>query len=404
MQLTSGPSSSNCEEERPLEHNTGFGSRAGTTNCDASGLGGFVRRYLSTRNLRITSNFRVGSCWVFIANIFVSPHQQTVLQSTTFWPGCPKVGIFFFCCLLENGWGNPAETSCFAKQSAGVERQYINIELLPLYHVPCVTLCTLSLSCPTTLTKRQKKKKKKDCQMSVYHKADPGELIQWVTHESRSSAASKSELIGIGTQPRTADAWHQWLMPAARCRHPRFFGHFWPSVWPSSRSNFDLGPSPLDSTEKSFISELMILECIFPLTQWVFGLTQWVFVLTQWVFGLTQWVFGFTQWVFGLTQWVFGFAQWVFGFTQWVFGFTQWVFGFTQWVFGFTQWVFGFTQWVFGLGQWVFGLTVSTSCSKKTYSLKSIKMRRKNRKRGCDGWENHERPNCHSLIIISAGR
>ena len=34
-----------------------FGSRAGTTNCDASGLGGFVRRYLSTRNLRITSNF-----------------------------------------------------------------------------------------------------------------------------------------------------------------------------------------------------------------------------------------------------------------------------------------------------------------------------------------------------------
>ena len=44
--------------------------------------------------------------------------------------------------------------------------------------------------------------------MSVYHKADPGELIQWVTHESRSSAASNSGLIRIGTQPRTADAWH----------------------------------------------------------------------------------------------------------------------------------------------------------------------------------------------------
>ena len=28
--------------------------------------------------------FRVGSCWVFIANIFVSPHQQTFLQSTAF--------------------------------------------------------------------------------------------------------------------------------------------------------------------------------------------------------------------------------------------------------------------------------------------------------------------------------
>ena len=87
-----------------------------------------------------------------------------------------------------------------------------NIELLPLYHVPCVTLCTLlSLSCQTTLTKwqkKKKKKKKKDCQMSVYHKADPGELIQWVTPESRSSAASNSGLIRIGTQPRTADAWH----------------------------------------------------------------------------------------------------------------------------------------------------------------------------------------------------
>ena len=57
VQLTSGTPSSNCEEERPPEPITGFGSRAGTTNCDASGLGDFVRRYLSTRNLRITSNF-----------------------------------------------------------------------------------------------------------------------------------------------------------------------------------------------------------------------------------------------------------------------------------------------------------------------------------------------------------
>ena len=57
VQLTSGTSSSNREEERPPEPITGFGSRAGTTNCDASGLGGFVHRYLSTKSLRITSNF-----------------------------------------------------------------------------------------------------------------------------------------------------------------------------------------------------------------------------------------------------------------------------------------------------------------------------------------------------------
>ena len=124
-----------------------------------------------------------------------------------------------------------------------------NIELLPLYHVdlPCVTLCTLSLSCQTTLTKRQKKKKKK----KIADVCVPQSWPRWVTHESRSSAASNPGLIRIGTQPRTADAWHQWLMPAARRRHPRFFGHFWPSVWPSSCSNFDLGPSPLDSTEKN---------------------------------------------------------------------------------------------------------------------------------------------------------
>ena len=119
------------------------------------------------------------------------------------------------------------------------------IELLPLHHVlvPCVILCTLSPSCQT------RNDIKKDCQMSVYRKADPDKLIQWVTHESRSSAASNSGLIRIRTQPQTADAWHQWLMSAARRCHPRFFGHFWPSVWPSSRSNFDLEPSPLDSTE-----------------------------------------------------------------------------------------------------------------------------------------------------------
>ena len=34
-----------------------------------------------------------------------------------------KVGIFFFCCLLENGWGNPVETSCLETLTAGVVRK-----------------------------------------------------------------------------------------------------------------------------------------------------------------------------------------------------------------------------------------------------------------------------------------
>ena len=104
VQLTSGTSSSNCEEERPPEPIAGFGSRAGTTNCDASGLGGFVRRYLSTRNLRITSNF-------FRGTMYLESHS---------------------------------------------------------------VLC----HCPVKQHSRNDKKKKKDCQMSVYHKADPDERIQ----------------------------------------------------------------------------------------------------------------------------------------------------------------------------------------------------------------------------------
>ena len=99
VQLTSGTSLSHREEERPPEPITGFGSRAGTTNCDASGLGGFVRRYLSTRNLRITSNFF--RCTMYLVSHFVLCH-------------------------------------CLVKQ-----------------HL-----------------RNDKKKKKKNCQMSVYHKAD----------------------------------------------------------------------------------------------------------------------------------------------------------------------------------------------------------------------------------------
>ena len=39
------------------------------------------------------------------------------------WEECKKVGIFFFCCIFENGWGNPAKTSCSAKRTAGVVRK-----------------------------------------------------------------------------------------------------------------------------------------------------------------------------------------------------------------------------------------------------------------------------------------
>ena len=41
--------------------------------------------------------------------------------------------------------------------------------------------------------------------------------------------------------------WHQCGTMTSQCSHVPVFS---PSVWPSSRSNFDLGPSPSDSTEK----------------------------------------------------------------------------------------------------------------------------------------------------------
>ena len=51
--------------------------------------GGGSERFGPSRHT-CSSRFRVGSCWVFIANTFFSPHQQSVLQGTTFRPGCPS--------------------------------------------------------------------------------------------------------------------------------------------------------------------------------------------------------------------------------------------------------------------------------------------------------------------------
>ena len=117
VQLTSGTSSSNREEERPPEPITGFGSRAGTTNCDASGLGGFVRPYLSTRNLKITSNFF--RCTMYLVSHSVLCH-------------------------------------CLVKQHSRNDKKKKK-RLPQLEH----------------RSKKKKRKKIHDCQMSVYHKADP---------------------------------------------------------------------------------------------------------------------------------------------------------------------------------------------------------------------------------------
>ena len=99
----------------------------------------------------------------------------------------------------------------------------------------------------------------------MYHKAHPGELIQWVTPESRSSAASNSGLIRIGTQPRTADAWHH-----DSCRQRGVVTRDFSAILTVCLTVFPFEFRPPTFTigfyrKKSFISELMILECSFPL-------------------------------------------------------------------------------------------------------------------------------------------
>ena len=84
-----------------------------------------------------------------------------------------------------------------------------NIELLPLYHVPCVTLW-YSVTALVKQHSRNDRQKKKNCQMSVYYyyKADPGELIQWAPSiknaEDSSSESRSAESSEITRNNRTA--------------------------------------------------------------------------------------------------------------------------------------------------------------------------------------------------------
>ena len=151
-----------------------------TTNCDASGLGGFVRRYLSTRNLRITSNFF--RCTMYLASHSVLCH-------------------------------------CLVKQHSRNDKKKKKKKKI----VGC--------QCTTKLT-----------QVSSFSESHPSHGR--ARHQIRdwSESGRSRELLTPGTMTHAGRA----------ASSPEIFRPFWPSVWPSSRSNFDLGPSPLDSTEKNF--------------------------------------------------------------------------------------------------------------------------------------------------------
>ena len=103
-----------------------------------------------------------------------SPRERRCSCAVDFWhivvqPRRRKTTRTYYC-VWKSRWNNELRCIGFWWLRSPIsinQESEDNIELLPLYHVPCVTFCTLSLSCQTTLTKRQKKKKKRLSDVSV---------------------------------------------------------------------------------------------------------------------------------------------------------------------------------------------------------------------------------------------
>ena len=117
----------------------------------------------------------LGSCQIFGAVQFEprrsfldSPRERRCSCAVDFWhivvkPRRRKTTRTYYR-FWKSRWNNELRCIGFGWLRSPIsinQESEDNIELLPLYHVPCATLCTLSLSCQTTLTKRQKEKKKK---------------------------------------------------------------------------------------------------------------------------------------------------------------------------------------------------------------------------------------------------
>ena len=154
-----------------------------------------------------------------------------------------------------------------------------DIELLPLYHVSCVTLCTLSPSCQTTLTvettKKKKKKKIVRCQctqcttkltqVSSFSESHTSHGRARHQIRNRSESGRSREVLAPGTsdscRPRGVVT-RDFLSFSAVCLTVFLF-EFRPRT-------FTIG----FYGKKSIISELMNLECSFPLSSTA-SLSEW---------------------------------------------------------------------------------------------------------------------------------
>ena len=113
-------------------------------------LSNFWSRYDSNQSAASLTLHENCSCAVDFWHIVVKPRRRKITRTYyRFW---------------KSRWNNDLRCIGFGWLRSPIsinQESEDNIELLPQYHVPCVTLCTLSLSCQTALTKRKKKKKKK---------------------------------------------------------------------------------------------------------------------------------------------------------------------------------------------------------------------------------------------------
>ena len=113
--------------------------------CPSCQIFGAVR-FEPKRSFLVSPRERRCSCAVDFWHIVVKPRRRKTTQTYyRFWKS-------------SRCWNNELRCIGFGwlRSPTSINQESEdNIELLPLYHVPCVTLCTLSLSCQTTLTKRQ---------------------------------------------------------------------------------------------------------------------------------------------------------------------------------------------------------------------------------------------------------
>ena len=113
----------------------------------------------SAASLTLHENDAVHDCAVDFWHIVVKPRRRKTTRT--------------YCRFWKSRWNNELRCIGFGWLRSPIsiyQESEDNIELLPLYHVPCVTLCTLSLLLSNNThetTKKKKKKKTVRCQCTT---------------------------------------------------------------------------------------------------------------------------------------------------------------------------------------------------------------------------------------------